>query len=89
MYYPSNNWFIVRQNSLGTWQVEAQQGCFYIPCPSRRKASRVREYLMYWLANSHYYRLSAILPFVRLLIQSKITFDEFFKQVKVIHFAER
>lgn len=88
MYYPSNNWYVVRKNTVGVWQVEAQQGSFYIPCPSQYKARQLRDFLMYWLANSHFYRLAALCPFVHRLIQNKITFAEFYKQVKVIHFAD-
>lgn len=89
MYFPSNNWFVVRCNMVGTWQVESQKGCFFIPCPSQYKARQVRHYLMYWLTNSHFYRLAALSPFVRLLIQKKIAFDEFYRQVKIIHFAAK
>lgn len=87
MYYPSNNWYVVRQNFVGVWQVESQEGCFYVPCPSRYKANKVRSYLMTWLRNSHFYRLNAAALFVHKLRDNKISFDEFYNQLKIINSA--
>lgn len=89
MFYPSNNWYVVRQNCVGVWQVESQQGCFYVPCPSRHMANNVRVYLMSWLRDSHFYRLNAAALFVHKLIEHKISFDEFYKQLKYINSAAK
>lgn len=88
MYFPSNNWYVVRRNCVGTWQVEAQQGCFYITCPNQYKARRVQDYLMTWLRDSQYFRLAALCPFVHQLLDNKMTFDEFYDQVMVINDAD-
>lgn len=88
MYFPSNNWYVVRKNMVGTWQVEAQQGCFHIPCPSRYKAYQVRDFLMTWLRNSHFCRLDSIRRYVHMLLEGRVSFDEFYHRVKVVHFAD-
>lgn len=89
MYYPSNNWFVVRCDMVGNWAVQSQKGSFLIYCPSRYKANKIRDYLMYWLVNSHFYRLAVLRSFVIRLRTGKITFDEFYRQVKIIHLADK
>lgn len=89
MCYPSNNWYVVREISDGVWHVASQQGCFFVPCSSRSQANKVRDFLMTWLRNSHFYRLGAATIIVHKLIEHKISYDDFYSGLKYIDSAAK